>query len=295
VSASPLISVIVPTRNRPASLQECLSSLAAQDYLEGRWEIIVVNDGGPPPWSALSPDLLARIPLRMEDQDPAGPAAARNRGLRLARGSLVAFTDDDCRVFPDWLSQWAAGFDGRPWDALGGRTLNAVPQRLGAQAQQYLVDFMYEYMRFGNGDAYLIVTNNAAFRREAVERAGGFDESFPHAAAEDRDLSHRMAHAGHRLGFWPQARVWHDNPLTSLEYLRIQYRYGRGDAIFRRKLAHDGIPRRIGQRRRPQFHLALAKKLWTDRAPLAMWLLMYNSQAMHYLGSLFSRISHRGY
>ena len=293
MNPEPFISVVIPTRNREARLRACLSSFEFQEYPDGRWEIIVVNDGGRSPWSALPPDLLTRLPLRTEDRKSGGPAAARNWGLSLARGAIVAFTDDDCRVFPDWLSQWTEAFNSGPWEAMGGRTLNAVPESLGARCHQYLVDFMYDYLRFENGDAYLLVSNNAAFRRDALARAGGFDEDFPRAAAEDRELSHRMAFAGHRLGYWPQARVWHDNPLSSLDYLRIQYRYGQGDALLRGKLAERGIPLRIGQRRRPQFHLALAMKLWSDRAPLGMWLLLYNSQVMHHVGSLLARLSRR--
>jgi GT2 family glycosyltransferase len=289
VTAPPLISVVIPTYNRPASLAACLTSFLQQDYPDGRWELVIVNDGGAPPWQALPEGLLARLPMRMIEAEHRGPAAARNLGVRQAQGSLIAFTDDDCRGAPDWLSQWAQGFSAGPWHALAGRTLNPFPRSLGSRSHHYLTGFLCEYMRFPNQDLYLVVANNAAFRREAFESLGGFDESFAFAT-EDRELSHRLAARGFRAGYWPQASIWHDHPLTLWQTLRLQFRYGGGDDDFRRALIRQGTPRQLGQRRRPQFYLALARALWRDRQPAPVWLLIGLSQLAHRIGSVSRRL-----
>lgn len=289
MTAPPLISVIIPTYNRPAQLTACLGSFLGQDYPTGRWELVVVNDGGTPPWPHLPDDLLARLPLRRVRGEHRGPAAARNLGVGHANGSLLAFTDDDCRVLPDWLAQWARGFSESPWHALAGRTLNPFHESLGARSHRYLTDFLYEYMRFPNEDAYLVVTNNAAYRREVFESLGGFDEAFAFAT-EDRELSHRLAANHFRAGYWPEAIVWHDHPLTAWQSLRLQFRYGRGDEDFRRALLRLRLPRQLGQRRRPQFYLALARALWRDHQPLPVWILVGLSQAAHRMGSVRGRL-----
>lgn len=290
MSTPPLISVIVPTYNRPRPLAACLSSFLSQTYPSGRWELVVINDGGSPPWPSLPADLAARLPLRMIEGPHRGPAAARNLGVRHARGSLLAFTDDDCRVFPDWLTQWARGFAGGPWHALGGQTLNANPLSLGARSHHYLTRFLCEYVRFPNNDLYLVVTNNAAFRRETFESLGGFDESFAFAS-EDRELSHRLAASGrYRAGYWAEAKIWHDHPLTAWQSMRLQFRYGQGEDDFRRALLRLGLRRNLGQRRRPQFYLALARALRRDRQPPGVWIVIGLSQLAHHVGSFLRRL-----
>ncbi len=293
MTATPLISVIIPTYNRPSQLQACLGSFLAQADPPGPWELIVVNDGGVPPWPSLPEDLTSRLPLRMIEGQHRGPAAARNLGVRHADGTLLAFTDDDCRVFPDWLARWAQGFAEGPWHALGGLTLNPNPNSLGARSHHYLTTFLYEYMRFPNDDAYLVITNNAAFRREAFESLGGFDETFAFAT-EDRELSHRLSASGrYRAAAWPAAKIWHDHPLSTWQTLQLQFRYGQGDDDFRRALLRLGLPRNIGQRRRPQFYLALARALWRDRQTPGVWALIALSQLAHHAGSWSRRLQAR--
>lgn len=294
MSALPLITVIIPTFNRPSQLSVCLRCFLGQSYPAGRWELVVVNDGGTPPWPSLPEDLSARLPLRMIEGQHRGPGAARNLGVRHARGSLLAFTDDDCRVFPDWIAAWERGFSEGPWHALGGRTLIPSPGSLGTRSHHTLTNFLYEYMRFPNDDVYLVITNNAAYRREAFEGLGGFDETFAFAT-EDRDLSHRLAASDrYRAGYWPAARVWHDHPLTAWQTLLLQFRYGQGDDDFRRALLRRGLPRNLGQRRRPQFYLALARALWRDRQAPGVWILIGLSQLAHRVGSLSRRLLRPG-
>lgn len=200
---------------------------------------------------------------------------------------MLAFTDNDCRVSSDWLAQWARGFSESPWHALARRTLNPFPESLGARSHSYLTDFLYEYMRFPNEDAYLVITNNAAYRPEVFERLAGFDETFAFAT-EDRELSHRLAAHQYRAGYWPEATIWHDHPLTAWQSLRLQFHYGQGDDGFRRALLRQGLPRQLGQRRRPQFYLALA--LRRDRQPLPVWILVGLSQLAHRVESVSRRL-----
>ena len=93
-------SIVIPTRNRPHAVERCLDALAAQTLPPGSFEVIVVDDGGEPSL-ALDPTRWAsKFELKVIRQNNTGPAGARNRGVAVARGEFLAFTDDDC--LPGW-------------------------------------------------------------------------------------------------------------------------------------------------------------------------------------------------
>jgi glycosyltransferase involved in cell wall biosynthesis len=235
----PTFSVVVPTYNRPAALVACLESLSRLEYPAGAWELIVVNDGGADSFTAVSDDLLNSLPLQLLAVPHKGPAAARNAGARQARGEFLAFTDDDCQVTPGWLAAFEAGFaDGR-WHALGGQSLSPFLQNRAERAWQHLTDFLNVFMQDDAGNALLLISNNVAYRRELFLRLGGFNESFPLAAAEDMELSYRLLAAGYRQRIWPSAQIWHYHHLSAWGHIRQQFRYGRGGYYFNRALARN--------------------------------------------------------
>lgn len=95
---TPLLSVIIPTYNRAALLQQCLDSLEKQDFPKVNFEVIVVDDGS----SDETRSVLAgpfSFTLRPIFAEHGGAAKARNRGIRESTGEVIVFTDDDC--FPD--------------------------------------------------------------------------------------------------------------------------------------------------------------------------------------------------
>jgi glycosyltransferase involved in cell wall biosynthesis len=278
-------SVIIPTRDRPQHLARCLQSLRSLDFPAGRWELIVVDDGGTSSVDGAVDCLLQELPARLLRQPAQGPAAARNLAASQSSGRFLAFTDDDCQPEPGWLAAFQECFQAGQFDAVGGQTLNPFPDQYASRAAQYLLDYLYSYLRMPNDDVYLVITNNAAYRREVFLELGGFDGSFPYAGAEDRELGHRLLLNGCRQAFCPAAKVWHHHPLTLAAYLRQQLRYGRGNAHFQRALRTHGYPLRIGQRRRPQFHLELARRMWQDRQPPRVWLAVFLGQGAHWVGT----------
>jgi glycosyltransferase involved in cell wall biosynthesis len=166
-----MISIVVPSLQR-ASLQVLLDALNAQlDGVDGAdYEIIVVDD---------------RF-------NRSGPAAARNRGWRAARGQWVAFLDDDVIPDPGW------------WQRL--RTDLRVPETVGGVQGRVRVPLPsdrratdWERSTAGLADAPWI-TADMAYRRAALARVGGFDERFPRAYREDTELAVRVRAAGGTLG-----------------------------------------------------------------------------------------------
>ena len=98
------VSIVVPTYRRPEQLARCLQALAELEYPTDRYEVVVVDDGSAEPDATRIASICLEAGARLERQARSGPAAARNRGARAARGEFIAFLDDDCAPSPDWLS-----------------------------------------------------------------------------------------------------------------------------------------------------------------------------------------------
>lgn len=246
------VSVVVPTRDRPAALDRCLTALSAQTPGE-RLEIVVVDDG-----SLASADVAAvvhRHPrARLIQQTGRGPAAARNAGARASRGSLLCFTDDDCVADRDWAERLAQALE-QGADAAAGMTTLTTAGAL-AEAFQLIVEAPAAVPPPDGSDLSFAASNNLACTRVAFE-ATPFDESYPHAAGEDREWCARLLARGFVLRSAPAAHVLHDQELTLHRFLAHQLRYGRGAYRFRHS-GGDGRPLEP-----PAFYADLLRRAFT--------------------------------
>src|SRR3954469_4179622 len=202
-NAVPIVSVVVPTCGRPRLLDRCLDALARPQRGAGFFEIIVVDDR-PSAETQLVFRSKAPAVIRagndmqyVASPGPHGPAAARNRGWKLARSDIVAFTDDDTVPDSSWLSNGLKALD----DSLGavcGRIVMPIPQR------------PTDYERAASGlERAEFVTANCFCRKVLLERVGGFDERFKLAWREDSDLQFRILETGPRIGYAKDAVVVH--------------------------------------------------------------------------------------
>lgn len=239
----PFISVVIPTFNRPHHLGVCLESLKRVRYPRDRFEIIVVDDGSRTPIQELVDGFAHFIPVRAVTQANAGPASARNRGLEAATGDLITFTDDDCTPQPEWLDELAKGFSVEPRAALAGQVVNAKPHNLYSRVSQQLVDYLYQYYRPHDTGRGFFTSNNLAFPVTALRSIGGFNEKFPRAAAEDRELCERWTRSGRRMVYLPAARVEHWHDLSLAKFARQHFEYGRGAWRYHRSRLHRGQDR----------------------------------------------------
>jgi len=206
------------------------------DYPANQFEVIVIDDGSSTPVGAWIGDSRVRL-IR---QDGMGPAAARNTGIASARGPLLAFTDDDCRPRPDWLSKLAEAWTSSPTALFGGLTCNGLPSNRLSAASQFLVDYLYDHFAHTNPKQRFFTSNNLAGSRDRLAALGGFDPSFPLAAAEDRDLCDRWREQGGVLIYVPGAAVDHYHGMSLEGFLRQQYQYGRGARGLRARRARRG-------------------------------------------------------
>jgi glycosyltransferase involved in cell wall biosynthesis len=230
-SGEPLVSVVVPTRDRPNRLARCLTALERQTAHEAT-EIVVVDDGSKEA-SAVESVLAGRPGIRLVRQSAAGPAAARNTGTRAARGRYVCFTDDDCEPRPDWVERMIASLrDGAAVTA--GRTLNGAPENPFAEASELIGTALSTPAPNGGEGITFARSNNLASAKDLLVQIP-FDESYPDAAGEDRAWCARVTAAGHALHSEPSACVVHHQELTFRSFLRQQVRYGQGAFRFRRR------------------------------------------------------------
>lgn len=257
-----VVSVVIPTRGRPRQLRGCLEALAAQTLPRDDFEVIVVDDGSPEPCADPRDDFAGRLNVRLVRQEHAGPAAARNRGVAQATGTLVAFTDDDCLPAADWLEMLVAGERGRPGAIVGGSTVNGLRDMMFSETSQWIVDMIYEHFNRDRDNAYFFTSNNMLCNRERYLALGGFDVRFPWAAAEDRDFCDRWRSAGWPLVWRPQATIEHRHPQTLRKFLGMYYRYGRGAYLYHSHRRERSPAAADGGRNEFSFHITLPRRVW---------------------------------
>jgi O-antigen biosynthesis protein len=242
----PMVSVVIPTHGRrPALLTACLESISKLTYTNV--EVIVVANGDEAHRSDGVP--WGRFPTVRRIREPRGNAArARNIGLEAALGEIVAFTDDDVEVHPQWLHATVQRFLGLP--NVDGVTGIVLPKELETPAQiwfeRYYGGFNRSFVRSHYDAAYASrddphypyavgrfgTGGNMAFRVQVIRALGGFDERLgpgtPSLGGEDSALLLKLLLAGYALGVEPSAMVYHAHPRTDEELMRQVRSYGTG-------------------------------------------------------------------
>jgi len=223
----PRISVVVCAYNAEATLEQCLRSLSALRYPD--YEVIVVDDGSTDGTRAL----LERFPeVRSLHQPNRGLSVARNEGLRIATGAIVAYTDADCYAEPEWLTCLAWQLQQSGAAAVGGPNLTPEDGRLAACVAA--APGQPTHVLESDQVAEHIPGCNMAFRREVLLAINGFDPAY-HKAGDDVDVCWRLQQAGHWITFAPGAFVWHHRRQSPCAYLRQQAGYGEAEALLRFK------------------------------------------------------------
>jgi glycosyltransferase involved in cell wall biosynthesis len=200
----PLVSVIVPTRNRAGLLEagvtNVLAGCAGVDA-----EVIYVDDSSTDDTGAVLAQLASEGKIRHVSTQSGAPGRARNAGAAVAKGRYLLFTDDDCLVPPGWVT---AMLEARERHGVTVLTGGFKPARMKTSAERY-----YEHrMRLLFADTAKPVSAapmmNLLVERSAFDAVGGFsDLRLP--AMEDWELCYRLGRAGHPLFYDPAVSVVH--------------------------------------------------------------------------------------
>lgn len=232
------ISVVIPTYNRRAILEKCLSALEHQDACGelDDYEVVVVDDGstdGTPDWLRSNADRFPRV--RLFEQSHGGPAEGRNRGVANARGDVIVFIDSDLVVTPTFLGCHARALT-KQWARSGSRlcftygaVINTADFAHPTGERHKLRDLSWAYF----------ATGNVAIDRDVLERSGLFDLGFRLYGWEDLELGERLRQMGVELIRCPEAVGYHWHPAFRLEQIpdliRVERERARMGLVFYRK------------------------------------------------------------
>ncbi|MGH2443642.1 MAG: glycosyltransferase family 2 protein, partial [Chloroflexota bacterium] len=232
----PLVSVVVPTRNRAAHLRVLLAALEAQDY--PRHEVVVVDDASTDGTVSVLAAWEQEGKVVLRQRASGGGYAARNRGWKAARGEIIAFTDDDCVPQPGWLPALVAAFWGDP-EIIGvqGRTMVGAGE---------VTPFTHQIEQLHGGPPYR--TCNIAYRRSMLEQVGGFRDDLRWYA--DNILGLDALRLG-KLAFAPEAVVHHPPRARDWRNRNDWIARFSADAEHRRHLQRHGLEPAIPVRALP--------------------------------------------
>lgn len=242
------ISVVVCTKDRSSALRRCLQSIFAIDF-RGDWEVIVVDnnssDGTPQAISEMKH--FSPVPFRSLVEPRPGNSAGRNAAIDVARGEVVFFTDDDCIVKGNVLTEvWRIFSENPDLGYAGGRILRFDPQ-------DYPISVMEEPDAIGIRPGLMVYPglvqgSNMAFRREALVDLGGFDPVFGAGAAfagEELELATRASLRGWHGGYFPEPTVYHNHGRDRAAAMKLKRQYDFGIGACYGKLLFDAGARWI--------------------------------------------------
>jgi GT2 family glycosyltransferase len=234
-------TIVIPTYERAATLFETLQALTKVGNPRGRWEAIVVDDGSRPETLTAIDDWLktAEVPVRLLRQVHQGPAAARNRGAREAKGAVLIFLDNDCVVTGDFIKYHVDVLSEHPGSWVIGRVVHP-PEIRRTPFGRYRDDLLEAFHRSQKlseiSDTEGITAQNLAMWRSDFIRLGGFDEEFAAASSEDWELGRRARDLGIRILYDPRNIAVHNDWAVSLaQFCERQRLYSISDVLLWRK------------------------------------------------------------
>ncbi len=222
----PKVSVVVCTHNGASTIRETLDGLLKLDY--PAFEVIVVNDGS----TDATSQIAAEYPFKLINTENQGLSQARNTGIEVSDGEVIAFIDDD--AYPDihWLRFLALGFMEGEYVGVGGP--NLPPLGDGWKAAAIANAPGPNPVLLSDKVAEHIPGCNMALRKDALREVGGFDPIF-RAAGDDVDMCWRLQEQGGTIGFSSAAVVWHHRRNSFHKYWKQQRSYGKAEAMLEKK------------------------------------------------------------
>jgi glycosyltransferase involved in cell wall biosynthesis len=248
VTTRPDVSVVVPTYNRLPRLRRVIAGLGDQTFPRHRFEVVVVSDGSTDGTAEFLNTVDSGFALTAVQQCNQGPAAARNRGVAVARGDIILFVDDDVVATPTLIEEHAHSHDAQRHESVViGPMVTPPGYRMQPWVawEQRMLYKQYDAMNNGIYPATFrqFYTGNASLPRAQFLAAGGFDTRF--RRAEDVELAYRLNAMGVQWVWNPNAVGHHyaDRPFES--WLRTARDYGANEIIFGRDQGQDPALRRL--------------------------------------------------
>ena len=219
----PYISIIIPVRNGKGRLESCLSSIQKQTYPKDRYEVIVANGRSTDQTIEIAKEFGAVV----VDNPGIIQAAGKNAAIKAAKGELLAFTEDDCILPPDWLAMAEKYMRDDSVAGIGGPTLLPNSSTEFSKAVFILFRFASSLGYSVQSDVLLfdeakdLPGGNVIYRTQVLEEAGPYNEEL--ITAEDVDMNMRIVQSGYRLCYASELVTWHskrDKPIRFFHQMR---------------------------------------------------------------------------
>lgn len=241
------VTLVVCTFNRPQSLSEVLDRIAVQDVPSCvSWEVVVVDNNSTDGTREVIEEFSRRFEgrFRYVFEGRQGLSFARNAGIRKSRGDVVAFTDDDVTIGPDWLWSLTSNLLNGEWAGAGGRIVpiwaKQLPAWMSIDDSHTMGPFALFDLGEEAGELYRPPYGaNMAFHRTTFEKFGVFRTDLGRSAGdscggEDTEFSGRLLAGGGRLRYEPRAEVFHPAPesrMTKKYVLQWWFWFGYGEVV----------------------------------------------------------------
>lgn len=275
MSALPLISVVIATKNREQLLADTLDALVGQRWARHRYDVLIADNGSTDGTRHVI-ERVARRPgaprVAYRYVETPGKSHAVNALLDEVTAPFIALTDDDVCPDPDWLRGLVAAFEETGADFVAGRILPLweiePPPWLSSELHGVLAipdngDRRLTISPDGDGKDVMPIGANMAVRTAVVHDIGGFRHDLGKLSGtlrtgEDHEFFLRMMGAGYRGVYEPTARVRHFVPRERLnrQYFR-RWLYQNGQDVSRLEATHDRATRRL---------LGVPRYLWRQAA-----------------------------
>lgn len=244
-----VVSIIIITRNRPVLLSHCLRHVFDQKY--SHKEVIVVDSSSGDETERLVAQYPEIISVRLHEQFNNMPQA-RNEGIAVASGDIIAFIDDDAMLYPHWLEALVDSYQDEAVGAVGGRIV-ARPEpycdlvsgmpKLAIGRWGTVIAKGIDVASQDKIEVDHLVGCNMSFRRSALEQVGGFDSEYTLTnLREETDVCFRVKRAGWHVLFVPEVTVVHVSVRSKkffTDYPSVQFSNGRNVAYF--AIKHFGL------------------------------------------------------
>jgi mycofactocin system glycosyltransferase len=223
----PTGSIIIPVKNRPEEIRDCLTSLAGLDYPRDKVEVVVVDDGSTDDTASAAGAFDVRL---IRQPASRGPSFCRNLGAKEASGEVLAFIDSDCTSDPLWLKQLIPylAFDGI--GAVGGYVRSyyneSALDKYEAVCSSLNMGSRIIFDREAQSSFY-VPTCNLLVRKDVFDMLNGFNDSMH--LGEDVDFCWRMRKSGNFLVYVPTGAVAHKHRNEITKMLKRKYEYGTSE------------------------------------------------------------------
>lgn len=246
--SQPRISLVIATFNGATRIGATLHSLLSQSLPSELWEAVVVNNNSSDSTADVVREFMAvhpEITIVPTEEPRQGLSYARNRGIEVARGEIIAIIDDDEIASPQLLADYLHFFDTHPEAAgAGGRIVplyaNGRPEWMSRHTERPIagtLDLGDRIVPFPKGKYF--GGGNMALRRSAIEKYGAFNPALGRRGTtllggEEKELYARLYDAGEKIFYIPTAYIRHvipDAKLTRGYFERVCFRIGQSERI----------------------------------------------------------------